>query len=590
MRRFLKIPRLLLNGRRLMNAVYYQMAGRGKISENRVHIRAAVEWLMKALETGGGGFSRRYCLYEGWDKPYIETTGYIIPTMIAAGRYLNDEAAVEGGKRAAYWLLGVQKDNGSFFDADTGREQVFDTGQVLSGLIAAFREWGDRKFLDAAVRAGDWLREVNEEDGSWVRYSYNGVRHTYYVKVAASLLELARITEENRYHETAMKNIHWTMDCQSDDGFFRHMEFDKGEYPFLHTIVYVIEGLLDAYVMVNDKKILEAVEKCIDALKLLNRDRELLLCSQYGENWEPVNRQRCITGLAQWAGVAMKVYDLTGDEDLLQQSVKTMYYLKSKQYLKPDPDLYGCLPGSVPLWGKYMGLCYPNWGVKYSIDALLAYEKYRVPLWREQEIWVSESFSFSDTVVSEEIGSHDRQYLMLMEKEIENDKTLTVLDIGCGKGKFIRYFRERFPHWTVTGVDPFFYDGRDIGKGSVYSLPVPDGHADVVMLIEVMQHIEYLKKAMSELSRVVKPGGVIVIGDRDRLSIIGLLKPLLETAGFWMYPWDSPFRERWRSVGEWENILGDDWRITSSQSFGSPENRIPLSNRFYLLTARKQEL
>ena len=584
----LKIPGLLRNGKKLAGSLRHQMAGKGRIGENRLHIEAGVRWLMRAQEKGGGGFSRRYCLYSGWDKPYIETTGYIVPTLLSAGRYLKDEQVRAGARRAADWLLGMQKENGAFCDTDTGMEQAFDTGQVLTGLIAAFREWDDRRFLDAALRAGTWLADVQEEDGSWERYAYNGIKHTYYVKVAAALLSLSEATGNSGFHEAGLRNIGWTLDHQDEDGYFQQMQFRNGEYPFLHTVAYVLEGLLDAYLIVKEEEILAAVLRTVSVLKEINRDRDQLLLSQYSENWLAINREKCVTGLAQWADVAMRTHDITGDEILLDQAIKTMYYLKSKQYSGPEPDLYGSLPGSVPLWGKYLGFCYPNWGVKFFIDALLSYERYRVPLWCEQELWVSESFRFSAAVVSEDLNAHDRKYLELIERETDTEKSLTVLDIGCGKGKFMQHFRQKFPQWTVTGVDPFFYNGKDILRGSVYSLPVADDYADVVLLIEVMQHIDHLERAMAELSRVMKTGGVLVIGDRDPLSIIGLLKPCIETAGLWMYPWDSPFQEQWRSVEEWQRIFGDNWLLTFAQSFDNPDNRIPWSNRFYLLAARKK--
>jgi SAM-dependent methyltransferase len=543
---------------------------------------------MRAQEEGGGGFSRRYCLYGGWDKPYIETTGYIIPTLIAAGRYLGNETIVGQAELAARWLLGMQKDSGAFCDTDTGREQVFDTGQVLTGLIEAFRTWGDERFLDAAVRAGSWLIDVQEKDGSWQRYAYNDMSHTYYTKVAASLLQLAQVSGESRYHEAALKNVRWAIDRQDDDGYFRHMEFRAGEDPFLHTIAYVIEGLLDSYATAKDTIMLDAAMKTVAALGEVNEKREMLLSSQYGEHWVSVNRERCITGLAQWAGISMRAYHLTGDKNMLTQAVKTIYYLKSKQYLKPDRDLYGALPGSVPLWGKYLGFCYPNWGVKFFIDALIAYDTYGIPQWKEQETWVSGAFSFSESVVSEELGANDRKYLALIAKEIGTEKNLTVLDIGCGKGKFIRHFGQNYPHWTIAGVDPSFSDGHSIRTGSVYALPVPDDYADVILLVEVVQHIDDLRTALTEVSRVTKEGGCLVIGDRDPASLLGLLKPFMELAGLWMYPWDSPFREQWRRAGQWGKILGGGWHVSFSKSFDDPNNRIPLSNRFYLLIARKK--
>jgi hypothetical protein len=86
----------------------------------------------------------------------------------------------------------------------------------------------------------------------------------------------------------------------------------------------------------------------------------------------------------------------------------------------------------------------------------------------------------------------------------------------------------------------------------------------------------------------MKADGCLVIGDRDPCSIIGALKPFMEITGLWMYPWDSPFREQWRSVREWKKIFGGNWQITFSQSFDNPDNRVPLSNRFYLIIARKK--
>jgi len=40
----------------------------------------------------------------------------------------------------------------------------------------------------------------------------------------------------------------------------------------------------------------------------------------------------------------------------------------------------------------------------------------------------------------------------------------------------------------------------------------------------------------------MKAGGVLVIGDRDRLSIIGLLKPFIEAAAFGCIRGILPFR------------------------------------------------
>ena len=88
-----------------------------------------------------GGYSRHYSLYsKKWDKSYIETTGYIIPTLHDVGRFLDDSKYLESSKRAAEWLLHKQNSDGSFSDIDQNIPQVFDTGQCLIGLNEMFEK------------------------------------------------------------------------------------------------------------------------------------------------------------------------------------------------------------------------------------------------------------------------------------------------------------------------------------------------------------------------------------------------------------------------------------------------------------------
>ena len=140
-----------------------------KVKDNKIHIESAISWLLKAQEKGKGGFSRQYSLYKGWDKPYPETTGYIIETMIKASSYLNKREYKDSAFLAGEWLLNIQNKNGSFSDVD-GNPQAFDTAQVISGFISLYEISKDLKFLNASCKAGEWLVSIQEKDGSLFSY------------------------------------------------------------------------------------------------------------------------------------------------------------------------------------------------------------------------------------------------------------------------------------------------------------------------------------------------------------------------------------------------------------------------------------
>jgi hypothetical protein len=66
----------------------------------------------------GDGYSRRYSLIKGWDRCYVETTGYIVPTLLDVGRVFGEKRYEESAFRAAEWLLKVQTAEGAFTDID----------------------------------------------------------------------------------------------------------------------------------------------------------------------------------------------------------------------------------------------------------------------------------------------------------------------------------------------------------------------------------------------------------------------------------------------------------------------------------------
>ena len=108
-----------------------------------------------------------------------------------------------------------------------------------------------------------------------------------------------------------------------------------------------------------------------------------------------------------------------------------------------------------------------------------------------------------------------------------------VLVAGCGYGHEALFIRKELGT-TVTGVDmeklwdPVAEWGADIAGlellvGSVQDLPFADNSFDLVFFHHVIEHVGSPSVSLRELSRVLRPGGLIYIGTPNRHRAVGYL-------------------------------------------------------------------
>ncbi len=445
--------------------------------ENKVQIfERAWNWIRNnTIENKGIAVTSRRQLI------YPEVTGYYIPSLLIWGER---DLAVSYAK----YLCGIQKQDGSWYDSEDKEPYVFDSAQILKGLISI------REILpevdECIIRGCDWILTNVQKDGRLITPSKdawgnddNFCSELIHIYCLTPLKDAGQIFNRKDYIEAVDKILAY---------YKRNRKEQILNFSLLsHFYAYVMEGLLDLGETDLVKEAMHNIESYQNLKGGIPGLRDVA--------WV------CSTGMFQLALVWYKLGEL-------EKGNRFFEYTCSLQ--NKSGGWFGSYP--VSKWKTLLGsnkqrpYYFPNeeisWANKYFLDALAYKEKLE--------------FEKQAPVFQEKIDDKDGRYVLIKNMIEMIDRGARICDIGCGKGRYLKRLSTEYSENEYYAMDLSANVMKNIDcakekkTGRLTQIPYKDNYFDMVYVCEALEHAINIEGALKELYRIVKPDGKAVIIDK----------------------------------------------------------------------------
>ena len=332
------------------------------------HLRASYNWIERSCSPRSGGARAYYTPLRGWGKTYPQVTGCLIPTVLRIGTTLGSRHSDALARRFGDYLLDIQHPEGAWHGGMWPARRStplnhFTTAQIVQGLCALSRHTGDSRWIDSANRAASWIARTLE-----------GESPAYYTQISWPLLELWSISGDEAARDCAVRILDDVMQQRTLLGAFRRWGFGGSDSAFTHTIGFTLRGLVESAILLDawpryGKPIVSTLRRLADDALAANGR----LPGAYDVNWKCDRSYTCLTGNAQIALCLLKAPDLVPERRFVPAARALIEEIARRQWREhPIPGLRGAIPGSYPVWGRYLTGRYPIWAAKYFSDAIVA--------------------------------------------------------------------------------------------------------------------------------------------------------------------------------------------------------------------------
>ena len=458
----------------------------GKYLDWIASVKRAENWILKNTIKNQGICNPVYS-----NLAYPEVSGYYIPTLIKWG--YRDLA-----KQYTDWLLSIQNTDGSWNDTEGNKPYIFDTAQIIKGLIAERNiTYGDTKKIDLAIIKGcEWIISNMNEEGRLVapdesiwgdETTCSELIHIYCI---SPLLDAAEIFNREDILSSAKKIINYYITYKRNE----ILDFSL----LSHFYAYVMEGLCD----IGEY---ELARQAMAKVELLQTE-DGAVPGYKNVKWV------CSTGLFQLAIVWYKLGNIEKGNKALECATKLQnesggWYGSYGDYEKMDGKEKEYFP-------TYFPISEISWAVKYFFDAI--YYK---------NVAEFNNISF---IFEEHINVEDGRYKKV-EEVIKDIDGKIVCDVGCGTG---RYINELVKSNIIDKGYAVDISDKVMGnvnlavekkQGTCTYIPYEDEKFDITYAVESLEHSILVENAIKEMLRVTKKGGKVLIIDKP-ISAIGMLE------------------------------------------------------------------
>ena len=466
--------------------------------ENKTkHFKTAIQWIQRNSINDSG-----ITVTSKQKKIYPEVTGYYIPTLIEWGYK---------GLAANYAksLCSLQKSDGAWYDSGNIYPYIFDTAQILKGLIAIYPLMPEIK--TNIIKGCDWiLCNMTEEGRLKPAFDncfpeddsfYSELIHTYCL---TPLKDAAKLFNKPEYEKSVVKIKNY---------YIANYKQKILNFSLLsHFYAYVMEGLLDMGETELIKEAMHNIEKF--------RNKKGGIPGLNNVDWV------CSTGMFQLALVYYKLGELEKGNSLFE-------YACSLQ--NDSGGWYGSYPVSFInkyfTFGNKKAHYFPDeeisWANKYFLDALAFKEKLE--------------FEKMSPIFGDTIEKSDGRYLAVKslledcQNKNSSNNSVTVCDVRCGKGRYLNNLIEDYPSNTYFAVDLSETVMTKINKtvskksGRLTNIPHENEKFDFVYVCEALEHAININGALQELYRITKKNGTFFVID----------KPIEKLGALELDPWEQ---------------------------------------------------
>ncbi|OGV43090.1 MAG: hypothetical protein A2X46_11695 [Lentisphaerae bacterium GWF2_57_35] len=211
---------------------------------------------------------------------------------------------------------------------------------------------------------------------------------------------------------------------------------------------------------------------------------------------------------------------------------------------------------------------------------------------RNVMIFFSDTASYWESVYERSLENRCRADELVMHKrkstvlkvvdEFAASRSLSVLDIGCGPGVFLEEMvkrghrvsaidiSERMVKEANEKIEKYGFEEPVCVQGDVEDLHFPDESQDLVLCLGVLPYLLDDSRALDEIGRVLKKGGMTVFVLTNLLKLGNFFDPYYYCCRYWQYLWFHVLNRR-RAMK----------RLLDSENFGA--NKVFVIRRYTLM-------